>query len=50
MPLVLLVYIYEELKVGHVSHEDAVKELFVSLQKLLNLRTSNGGLHMSAVV
>jgi hypothetical protein len=45
-----LVYIAEKLKVGHFSHEDVANELFLSLQKLLNLKTCNGGLHMISVI
>lgn len=35
---------------GIVSREDDVNDLFSSLQKLLNLRTSNAGLHMIAFI
>jgi len=43
-------YISQEFKVGIVSREDDVNDLFSSLQKLLNLRTSNAGLHMIAFI
>ena len=46
----MFVYISEKLKVDLVSHADVVNDLFLSLQKLLNLRTSNVGLHVVVVI
>jgi len=46
----MFAYISEKLKVGLVPREGVVKDLFFSFKKLLNLRTSNSGLHMIAVI